>query len=265
MSSDFPAEQMLATAKGSPAAVARHDKAAWLELFAEQSLVNDPVGSRAHTDADARDRFYDTFIAPNDIRFDVAHDIVCGRTVARDVVIRITMGTGLEVTVPAHLRYELVEQGGDLRIAGLFAHWELMPMVRDTLGAGLKGWITYARLTVLMVARQGLAGVLGFMRGFRSAGRVGKRRGRHLLEGLARGDAAAVEATADAGVAIELPVGSRASIAEAAERLRGARFSKLIVSGHTLTASLQLGDKPGIALIDFDRARRIKRLRFYLE
>lgn len=175
MSSDFSREAMLATVQGSPEAVASHDKDAWLGLFADDSLVNDPVGSTPHTDSGQRGRFYDAFIAPNDIRFDVDHDIVCGDTVARDVIIRIGMDSGLQVSVPAHLRYELVEQSDGLRIAGLFAHWELIPMVLGTLGSGIKGWTTYARLTVRMIARQGFGGVLGFMKGFLGVGRGGKR------------------------------------------------------------------------------------------
>lgn len=265
MSSEFSREAMLATVKGSPAAVAAHDKAAWLGLFANSCLVNDPVGSKPHVDADAISRFYDTFIAPNDIRFDVDHDIVCGQTVARDAVIRITMGSGLQVSVPAHLRYELVEQDGDLRIRGLFAHWELMPMVTGTLRQGLRGWLTYARLSVLMIACQGVGGVLGFMRGFRGVGRAGKRRAQVLFDALAQGDADAVHAVVVADAGIEAPAGSSVTVAAVCERLRGAQCSNLMVAGFSVTARLLLDGKPGIALVEFDHKRRITRARFYIE
>lgn len=256
---------MLAAAKESPDAVARHDKAAWLALFAESSLVNDPVGSKPHTDADARGRFYDAFIAPNDIRFDVDHDVVCDNTVARDVVIRIGMASGLEVSVPAHLRYELVEESDGLRISGLLAHWELMPMVLRTLGSGLKGWTTYARLTVRMIARQGLGGVVGFMRGFSGVGRAGKQCARTFLDALANGDTQAADALLGAGAAIEVPSGTVVTAAEASQHLRGGRFSKLIVSGRTVTATAELDRGRGVALLEFGDKRQINRARLYIE
>lgn len=256
---------MLATAKGSPAAVAEHDKDAWLALFADTSLVNDPVGSKPHTDARARERFYDAFIAPNDIRFDVEHDIVCDNTVARDVVIRIGMASGLDVSVPAHLRYELVAQSDGLRISGLFAHWELMPMVLRTLKTGLKGWTTYARLTVRMIACQGIGGVLGFMRGFAGVGRAGKQRAQSFLDALAHGDTDAADALLGPGAAIEIPSGSVVAADEAAVRLRGARFSKLIVAGRTVTATVELASGYGIVLLDFGNNKRISRVHLYIE
>ena len=72
------------------------------------------------TGTDAIARFYDTFIAPNDIAFDVAHDFAGPATVLRDLTITITMSTGARVRVPMHLRYEVVEENGllGLQLAG---------------------------------------------------------------------------------------------------------------------------------------------------
>lgn len=265
MLSEYSREQMLATVRGSPDAVAAHDKEAWLGLFADTALVNDPVGSRPHGDAGAISRFYDAFIAPNDIRFDVAHDIVCHDTVARDVVIRIEMASGLEVSVPAYLRYELMEQQGGLRINGLFAHWELMPMVVDTLGSGVRGWTTYASLTKHMIACQGVGGVLGFSRGFLGAGRAGKRNAQAFLEALARRDTGTAGARMAPGATFEVPKCRVVTILDAAERMANAHFSKLIVSGNTVTATISLGDQLGIVLLELDNNRRIARARLYIE
>ena len=82
----FSKDQMLAVVNASPAAVAAHDKSQWLGLFSRQGIVEDPVGSAAHVRkaglqaVDPLDPFYETFIAPNDIRFEVERDLVCGRS-----------------------------------------------------------------------------------------------------------------------------------------------------------------------------------------
>ncbi|MGB0213112.1 nuclear transport factor 2 family protein, partial [Algiphilus sp.] len=140
MSSDWPAEAMLACVRASPEAVAAHDKAAWLGLFADDAEVHDPVGSRGHRGHSAISRFYDTFIARNEIRFEVLAEGACDDIVFRDVVIHTRMGTGLTVAVPAHLRYQLVaDDDGALRIRRLDAHWELRRMIGQSLHAGPRG------------------------------------------------------------------------------------------------------------------------------
>ncbi len=67
--------------------VAAHDKAGWLGIFAREHVVEDPVGARPvrSEDAGALERFWDTFIAPNEIEFEVARDWVHAFDVVRDV------------------------------------------------------------------------------------------------------------------------------------------------------------------------------------
>ena len=77
--------ESLVAVGGSPAAVAAHDKEGWLSLFTPSAVVNDPVGSAPHRGPAQLSRFYDTFIAPNTIGFQVNHDVVCGASVLRDV------------------------------------------------------------------------------------------------------------------------------------------------------------------------------------
>lgn len=256
---------LIAVVDASPAAVAVHDKAAWMGLFARGGEVNDPVGSRPHRGESAISRFYDTFIAPNDIRFEVDHDVVCGMTVVRDLVIKTRMPTGLAVDVPTHIRYELVEEHGQLRIRGLYAHWELMPMVLGTLKSGLKGLLTYARLSVRMLACQGVGGVLGFMRGFAGIGRDGKRRAQALLTALSRGDMADAGSLLAPGAILELPAGSVVPLADGGCRLQGLSWTKGIAAGRGVTATVRVGPARGVALMEFDGQRRIHRIRFYIE
>ncbi|QRY61986.1 nuclear transport factor 2 family protein [Gordonia sp. PDNC005] len=168
----------LATAQGSPAAVAAHDKAAWLALFTDDGIVNDPVGSAPHRGSDELSAFYETFIAPNDVVFHPHHDIVCDDVVVRDVTLEIRMSDAVVLSVPVHLRYEMEEPD---RIAGLYAHWELPTMIRQMLSKGLAAAPISVRLTKLLLQNQGLAGTAGFSRGFV---RVGAREKRAALEHL---------------------------------------------------------------------------------
>ena len=95
----------------SPAAVAAHDKAAWLGLFARYSLVEDPVGSRPcvsrpsdSTHNGPLARFYDTFIAANDIRFVVERDMIGGDVVEVSPPFDTT---GATAVAGAHVAVEL--------------------------------------------------------------------------------------------------------------------------------------------------------------
>ena len=263
MSSDWPAEAMLACVRASPEAVAAHDKAAWLGLFADDAEVHDPVGSRGHRGHSAISRFYDTFIAPNDIHFEVLAEGACDDVVFRDVVIHTRMGTGLAVAVPAHIRYRLTTaDDGALRVRRLDAHWELRRMVGQSLRAGPRGWITHARLSTHMLACQGLGGVLGFMRGFRGVGTRGTHvatRFLHAIRAGARGDAAAL-LTADA--VLREPGRQDVALDRLCASVGNLQWHKLIAAGRHVTASLERDGTPGLALFTLDR-RRIERLRFH--
>ncbi|MBO0853659.1 MAG: nuclear transport factor 2 family protein, partial [Nocardia sp.] len=154
MSANAHAARLLATVERSPQAVAVHDRRAWVELFAPQGQVEDPVGSAPHIGRSAIERFYDTFIGPNTIVFRVDHDVVCGSTVYRDLAIEITMSTGVTLRVPMHLRYDLEAAGDQWRIARLYAHWELPVMVGQLLTAGVRGLGAAARLTPRLLGNQ---------------------------------------------------------------------------------------------------------------
>lgn len=244
---------MLACAAASPVAVAAHDKPVWLGLFADDGEVCDPVGSRPHRGAAALSRFYDTFIAPNDVRFEVDLERVCGDTVVRDVTIRIRMSTGLEVTVPAHLRYELGGAPQALRIHRLSAHWELLPMVLRTLRTGWIGLRTYSRLSLHMLRCQGIGGVFGFMRAFLGVGQRGKRRVEALLCALRDGDQGALRRLLGQDAAVDaLPMGNDTL-----------QWHKLIAAGRHVTASVHDGTRSGVALFELDRRGGFRQLQFY--
>ena len=81
-------------------------------------------------------RFYDTFIAPRDIKFHRDLDIVFGTVVLRDLELEVAMGSAVTMYIPAFLRYDLREANGQWRIAELRAYWELPAMMLQFLRSG---------------------------------------------------------------------------------------------------------------------------------
>ncbi len=257
MSSEYSAAQLLAAVQRSPELVAAHDRDGWCGLYAADGEVNDPVGSRPHRGRAAIERFYDTFIAPNDIGFRVEHDVVCGMTVVRDLEVETLMSTGLRMAVPMHLRYDLVEEGGALKIQRLCAHWELPGMILQMLGKGLKGHWTSIKLGPQMIAHQGFGGMLGFMQGFAGVGRAGKRSVAEFLRAAGEGDAVAAAALLADQIALELPFGTRVERAEFIAVLREVQVGKMLAAGRSVTVSITLGARRGVALFQFEPGRKL--------
>ena len=266
MSSSPAAAELLAAVEQSPALVAAHDRRRWCDLYASDGEVNDPVGSRPHQGRAAIERFYDTFIAPNRIVFRVEHNAVCGMSVMRDLTIETTMPTGVVLNVPMHLRYDLVEEGGALKIRRLYAHWELPFMIAQLLATGPRGWWTSLKLGPQLLANQGLGGLMGFMRGFIGVGAGGRRRARALLDAFSRGDAVAAARQLDPGAALERPAGQPLAPVDFIAALRGLRWRKMIAAGRTVTATIEYGvgqnARRGVILFEFG-SRRVSRVQIY--
>jgi hypothetical protein len=271
----------LALVERSPAAVAVHDKAAWLALFARYNVVEDPVGSAPHITgihdartgyrgSDSLDRFYDTFIAPNAIRFHVDRDIVNGLHVVRDLTIEIAMSARLTVRVPAHLLYELMVEGDELKIFRLAAHWELASMLRQQLASGWPflavGWSSTARL----LRYQGPRGMAGFMRALSGVGAEGKSQVERFARYFNDENTIALESLfTGPDIRIAFPhAGGEFSIAQCAAQGGQMQFTKVLAAGNVMSATLdyQTADarRSGVAIFELDsRSRRIVALSFY--
>jgi hypothetical protein len=105
-------EAVLALVQKSPVYVFEHDRAGWLGLFGSDGYIEDPVGSPPAPVADGTlGRFWDTFIAENEIVFEVRRDYIVGRDVFRDVIIHTRIGESVKVDVSAYLLYEVAESG----------------------------------------------------------------------------------------------------------------------------------------------------------
>ncbi|MGW4772109.1 nuclear transport factor 2 family protein [Nocardia sp. NPDC004278] len=262
---DSTAKDLLAAVQASPRAVAAHDKAAWVGLFAADATVNDPVGSSPHIGRVAIERFYDTFIGPNTIAFQIDHDFVGPSTVVRDLLIRTTMSTGATVAVPMHLRYDLIEEGGVWKIVRLAAHWELAAMIVQLLRTGLPGLGAALKLGPQLIANQGFGGMLGMMRALGGVGRAGKRTAAEVFAAAAATDIARVRRLLSDRAVIELPAGTRISLEEFTNRTRNMQWDKLIAAGRTVSASVRLDSANGVAFVEFATdSRRITAIRIFI-
>lgn len=225
--------KVLALVRSSPMYVGAHDKTGWIGIFGDHYVIEDPVGSRPvrSGDAGAIERFWDTFIAPNEIEFQVAHDWVDGFDVVRDVTIVTTLRPGVVVRTPAHLIYQTAYENGTLSVRRMAAHWEPVPVY----------------LQLMRPTRAHVSAALGqFAHMFRTLGAgpslqfigaarfVGRRRKRVLLNALAS---------------------------------RGfGNVTKLITSGRSVTASGTLDGTPAAAIAWFaPRSHTLRDLTTYSE
>ena len=254
-------QELLAAVDQSPAAVAAHDKDRWLSLFTPSAVVNDPVGSAPHRGPAQLSRFYDTFIAPNAVGFELDHDIVCGNDVLRDLTIRIEMSDRVTLFVPAHLRYAMAD---DARIDGLYAHWELPAMIAQLAGKGLPAAAVSGRLTVGLLRNQRLGGTVGFARGFVGVGDRTKRRAARLLSALAAGDGSDVAREFTASPVLRFGTRALNSPAELAEHLAGWWAGKAIAAGRVVSVTLTDGRSYAVATIEYS-GRKVSSMSVYVD
>lgn len=266
MTDHFSDADCLALVEQSPAAVAAHDKSGWLELFARHNLVEDPVGSAPHVSVDSaspdgQDRlssFYETFIAPNTIRFHVDRDCVRGLKVMRDLTIEINMSPRVTVRVPVHLLYELAVEEGELKIRRLAAHWELWPMLKQQMSAGWPFLRVACASAGRMLRHLGIGGMLGFMRGLSSVGDRGKAKAARFARCFGAGDRdglAALFANPDVEIAFS-DEGPRQSIDELTAQGDELRLAKVLAAGDVVTATVDCRGtgtrRRGVAVFELD-------------
>jgi steroid Delta-isomerase len=126
MDTDHPAAR---TALAAMRAVTDGERDAWLACYAEDAVLHDPVGGspidphgtgiRGHA---ALGQFWDLFVAPNDVRFDVAAVHPGGAEAA--VVATVTSVSPDQPTVSYDgvFVYRLDDDG---RIATLHGYWDI--------------------------------------------------------------------------------------------------------------------------------------------
>ena len=120
----------------------------WLGLYAEDAIIEDPIGvspidpeGKGHRGPAAREAFWDNFIAPANINIDILDSYAAGMEVANHVVISVTVDLGegktLQQKVHGVITYKVNEAG---KLLALRAYWEIddprNQMVEVAIGNG---------------------------------------------------------------------------------------------------------------------------------
>ncbi len=117
-------------ARRSQAAVNARDRQGWLDLFADDAVVEDPIGrspfdpdGNGHRGRAAIAAFYDAVIATSElITFEIERSYLCGLEVADVGIIRSTLPGGRHVAVVRGV-YTYRSNGAG-KIAALRAFWD---------------------------------------------------------------------------------------------------------------------------------------------
>ena len=117
--------------KRSMAAVLAKDRAGWLALFADDAVVEDPIGvsmfdpsGLGHRGKEAIAAFYDTVIAPNDeVRFTISASYESANEVANVGKVETTLAGGTQKAVVNGVFTYIV--GDDGLVRRLRAYWQI--------------------------------------------------------------------------------------------------------------------------------------------
>lgn len=269
-------QTLLDLAKSSPDIAAKHDKERWLALYSDDAILEDPVGTPASQKGkrpgrlgDELGRFYEAFIAPSDIEIVSRRDVVCDMHVFRAVDIHTTNSkTGLKMTVPANLLYEIVsDDTGRLAIGRMQAHWELNRMTRILMSEGLLGMRTIAVMNWSMLRAFGPKWLMAY---FKSSQQGVGRKGRERIERLAADIAQGGSRSFPDEATVDLPGSATATLSSFVEGCTAFEVRDLLASGPTVSglASLEWGgrSRDGAFVAELDtNGLKVGRLRLFWE
>src|SRR5512139_3731505 len=125
MAEDHPAR---VAGERSRSAVTRGAREEWLALWADDAIVEDPIGvspldpaGKGHRGKAAISAFWDANIGPNKTEFDIRHSYASGNEVANVGQIIKTMADGKKNYVDIVITYMVNDQG---KLVALRAYWE---------------------------------------------------------------------------------------------------------------------------------------------
>ena len=135
MADEHPAR---AAAYQSREYVHNHDKEGWLSLFAENAVIEDPIGispldqtGKGYGTQEERDAFWERNIAKSDIKITIHHSYACGNECANIVTLNIIFNLGekkLSQQVDGVFTYEVNEAGKLLSLRGF---WEFQEAIKS--------------------------------------------------------------------------------------------------------------------------------------
>ena len=125
MSKEHPA---LVASKGSWSAVHRKAKEEWLALFAEDAVIEDPIGAspldpegKGHRGKEAISAFWDRNIGPNTIRIEMERSYAAGLEAAHLGKITTTLPNGASMVVEGIFTYQIDDAGKLLALRGFWS------------------------------------------------------------------------------------------------------------------------------------------------
>ena len=108
-----------------------HNKEGWLGMFAEDGVIEDPIGvsdldpsGKGHSTPEAREAFWNTSIANSDINITIHESHTAARECANRLTLKITMDMGgkkYQQTVDGIFTYRINDEG---KLANLRGYWE---------------------------------------------------------------------------------------------------------------------------------------------
>ena len=113
--------------------VQTHNREGWLGLYAEDAVIEDPIGrspldpeGKGHRGPAAREAFWDNFIAPARISIEIHHSYAAGNEVANHITITTEIPAGEEKLllqrVTGIFTYHVDEAG---KLKSLRGYWEI--------------------------------------------------------------------------------------------------------------------------------------------
>ena len=219
-------------------------------------------------------RFYDIFIGPNKIKFDVHQDVVVGDEMVREVSIHTTLPNGAITIVHCYLIYRIVEENGQPKIESLRAHWDFgnnaLALMKNN---GFKGMTGSAVQFGTMIKVQGMKRIIEYMGAmYKGILKKGIKAANAFAAAVNAKDEAAFARLFDAGATIEFPVGSKPI--SAGDFLKGAgkdvklEFKALRSGGWFTSCAVDVKggglDKHGVVFFEFSpKSKKIINARFF--
>lgn len=260
----------VAAARRSPELANAHDERAWLELYADDAIVEDPVGSppaqrgvfTRKGKKDDLERFYEVFIAPTAIRVEERGDTVVGDTVMRDVVLHVQLRGGARASIATFLEYDLVHQRGGWKVRRMRAYWDSSRTGRDVVAQGFRGKLTslLSGIRLLRVFGRGWTSryASGTKRGIRKDGAIKLGALEHAL---AAGDRAALDGVAAKGATVTFPGQSPSDLRAVDGAALDLAFDAPICSGFHAVATFRARhvgkDVRGVGVVSFDETTKL--------
>jgi steroid delta-isomerase len=113
--------------RASPAMAVAGDKQGWLDLFAEDAVLEDPVGKspldpigKGHRGLDEISRFWDLTSSDGQLEFNIKRSFVCQNTCVNIVSLTNSFNDGNIVSTDLVAKYEVNDAG---KIISLKAYW----------------------------------------------------------------------------------------------------------------------------------------------